>query len=644
MESSLLDLTSLKELLDRRTRDLEASEARLQSVIQYNADGIIIVDWMGQVKFANPAAQNLLGRASHELIGAPFGFPVVAGETAEIEIVPRESKPGSAIAEMRVVEMEWDGQAACLASLRDITKRRQRERELETIVMVTGALREASTRAEMIPLILDQSVTLLQAEGAAFALADTYNDQLVIEHASGKLKPWTNTRLPLREYPDKPNLVYWSAHWSDNPQHDPRYAAQGVPPNVRSLASVPFIANKQGLGILWIARHKPFEADEMQILAVIADIAANALQRIELQHQTEERLKYVQTLHAIDMSISASLDPRVTLDLLLGSLTSQLNVDAARVLLVNADAHTLQVATSRGMRVKTFPQTLNSRQNFPAERVIVERKPIYIRDLHQVNAEAYRALVTQDGLQAYYGVPLICKGQVRGVLETFYCVPCLPDQDWLEFLQAVAAQAALAVDNANAFTTLERTNLDLALAYDHTIEQISRAVELRDQSAAGHTRRIAERVVKLAQMLGIKESDLLNLRRGALLHDIGMLAVPEHILHKPDSLTADEYKILRRHPIHAQELLAPITLLRSALDIPVFHHERWDGQGYPHGLQGERIPFAARLFAVVETWVMLQTPRPWRTAWDRARTHEFLHAQSGVLFDPNIVEPFLRMD
>jgi len=332
----------------------------------------------------------------------------------------------------------------------------------------------------------------------------------------------------------------------------------------------------------------------------------------------------------------------VTSRLLLGTLTAQLNVDAARVLLFDQQGQ-LYPSGTRGFRLPAHKHGPLLYRGSPVERVVQEHNPVYIRDLGTPSAGTYSAMVTQEGLQTYYGVPLVIRGQVKGVLETFFCLARPLEPEWIQLLQALAVQAGLAIEKATAFSTLERNNLDLSLAYDRMIEQVAHAIELRDPSTEGHSRQIAEQTGQLARLFAIKESDLIHVRRGAFLHDFGMLTVPEKILHKPGPLTEEEWALVQRHPVQAQELLSPINILRPALDIPLYHHERWDGTGYPFHMHRESIPLVARLFAVVETWSMLQVPRPWRPAYTRAQAREFLRAQSGVAFDPHVVDVFLRM-
>lgn len=193
------------------------------------------------------------------------------------------------------------------------------------------------------------------------------------------------------------------------------------------------------------------------------------------------------------------------------------------------------------------------------------------------------------------------------------------------------------------FEDLQRSNADLQAAYDTTIEGWSSALDLRDKETEGHTRRVTELTVRLARRAGMSEAELLHVKRGSLLHDIGKMGVPDHILLKPDKLTDEEWVHMRKHPTYAYELLKPIEYLHDALDIPYCHHEKWDGSGYPRGLKGEDIPLAARLFAVVDVWDAIRSDRPYRAGWSEAKALDYIRSVSGTHLDPDAVKLFLRV-
>jgi len=191
---------------------------------------------------------------------------------------------------------------------------------------------------------------------------------------------------------------------------------------------------------------------------------------------------------------------------------------------------------------------------------------------------------------------------------------------------------------------LHRAEADQTLTYEATLEGWSRILEKRDQETSGHTLRVTEMTLRLAQAMGIEVGELASIRRGALLHDIGKIGVPDSILLKPGPLTADERLLMQKHPEHAYELLAPAPFLRSSLDIPYCHHEKWDGTGYPRRLKGGQIPLAARIFAVVDVWDALRSDRPYRQSWPEERVYAHILSLAGAHFDPQVVEAFLHLN
>jgi PAS domain S-box-containing protein len=190
---------------------------------------------------------------------------------------------------------------------------------------------------------------------------------------------------------------------------------------------------------------------------------------------------------------------------------------------------------------------------------------------------------------------------------------------------------------------LQHAHTDLAEAYEATIEGWSHVLDLRDKETEGHTQRVTEITVRLARALGVPEDQIIHIRRGALLHDIGKMAIPDNILQKPGPLTEDEWKEMRLHPEYAQKMLSPIIYLRSAIDIPYCHHERWDGSGYPRGLKGLEIPLSARIFTIVDVWDALLSNRPYRRGCTEESVLEYLRKHSGASFDPQLVDAFLDL-
>jgi putative nucleotidyltransferase with HDIG domain len=240
-------------------------------------------------------------------------------------------------------------------------------------------------------------------------------------------------------------------------------------------------------------------------------------------------------------------------------------------------------------------------------------------------------------------VPLMSKGKLLGVLEVFHRTTIHPYAEWADFLNTLSGQAAIAIENVSLFRNLELSNRQLLAAYDAAIEGWSRALDLRDKETEGHTLRVTKMTLTLAQQFNFTDTQMRHIRWGGLLHDIGKMGVPDAILLKPDKLTAQEWEIMRKHPLYSYNLLEPIAFLKPALDIPYCHHEKWDGTGYPRALKGEEIPLQARIFAVVDVWDALCSDRPYRPGWPQEKVRDYIRSQSGMHFDPQIVDIFMKM-
>ena len=478
------------------------------------------------------------------------------------------------------------------------------------------ALLEPNKETAIIIAIDSQSSSL--AQGATFKVSDT---------AAGK-----NVLV------GKPHLTPDLSAELDYPADRILYQA-----GLRSRINLPLQVEGDVLGTLNLAWSSSagYDVEQIPLLMQITHGLAMAVRKSKLFEESQRRLQLVQALREIDLAITGSVDIKLTLNVLLKQVTTQLHIDAACVLLYDEQDQSLRFAAGRGFRTKALGKTHLQLGESYAGRAALKREIVNIPDLRQHKTDFLRSpTFSQEEFLTYYGVPLLAKGKVVGVLEVFHRHPHKADAEWLDALNALAGQAAIAIDSTNLFQELQRSNIDLSLAYDATLEGWSRALELRDKETEGHTRRVTEMTLKLALALKVREADLIQIRRGALLHDIGKMGIPDSILHKPESLTDEEWKTMRKHPVYARDLLSPISYLREAMDIPYFHHEKWDGTGYPEGISGEQIPLAARIFAVVDVWDALNSDRPYRKAWPEVKVIDYIKNQSGKHFDPKVVEAF----
>ncbi|GGR03398.1 HD domain-containing phosphohydrolase [Deinococcus ruber] len=367
-------------------------------------------------------------------------------------------------------------------------------------------------------------------------------------------------------------------------------------------------------------------------------------QILQLNARLQRQLDHLSGLREIDLAITSSLDLNMTLGIVLDKVRVQVEADAVTLLLLDPSALTLSYAATRGFRTTVLQGSAVRLGEAVAGQVALNRQPVVHNDVEEVPwAAGWRALLAREQLRAYAAVPLVAKGKVLGVLEVLRQQPFDASLGWLETLQTLAGQAAIAVDSAQLFVELEHSNLELGLAYQETIEGWARALDLRDKETEGHSRRVTDLTVQLCQRLQVSAAELVHIRRGALLHDIGKVGISDAILLKPGPLTAEEWVEMRRHPSYAMELLGPIQFLRAALEIPQHHREKWDGSGYPQGLRGTAIPLAARAFAVVDVYDALTNDRPYRAAWPVERALAYVEAEAGTQFDPLVVHAFLAL-
>ncbi|MGB7875331.1 MAG: HD domain-containing phosphohydrolase [Anaerolineales bacterium] len=375
-------------------------------------------------------------------------------------------------------------------------------------------------------------------------------------------------------------------------------------------------------------------------IVVIQDITRHKINEARVQKQLDQ----MSALRAIDHAITSSVDLNLTLTILLTQLVKHLQIDAACILLWNTDTERLEFVAGLGFRTNSLSHTKLRLGEGYAGMAALEHRVIKKEYLSSHDTDFLRSpTFGQEGFVSYFGVPLIAKGQVKGILEIFNRSLINPDAEWLSFLEMLGGQAAIAVDNATLFSDLQRSNTEITSAYDATIDGWSRALDMRDHETEGHTQRVTEITLKLARRIDIPKKDLIHIRRGATLHDIGKMGIPDRILNKPGPLTTEEWITMRQHPQYACALLTPIDYLRPAKDIPCYHHERWDGSGYPTGMKRDEIPLTARLFAVVDVYDALTSDRPYRSAWTKQAAINYIQQEAGKLFDPTITATFLKL-
>lgn len=542
-----------------------------------------------------------------------------------------------------------------LGILQDITEQKQSEEKLlnrNQLAELGAEIGVILTRGESVREMLQKcSEVMVRYLDVAFARIWTLNSKENILELQASAGMYTHIngihgRVPVGKYKigliaeeKKPHLT--NAVIGDSRVSDQVWAKRE---GMVAFAGYPLLLENRLIGVMAMFAKHPLSDFNLSALASIADEVALGIERKLAEENKEIQLERITALRNIDMAISSSLDLKVTLNIILKEVVQQLKVDAADILLMNTHTCMLDFFACLGFSTPTIQQTHLRVGEGYAGKAVLERKLVCLPDINKDKADFARySLLKEEKFVSFYCVPLIAKGNVKGVLEIFHRTLLNPNEEWIDYLNVLAGQAAIAIDNSELFNNLQHSNVELLLSYDTTIEGWSKALDLRDKETEGHTQRVTELTLQLARKMGIREEELIHIRRGALLHDIGKMGIPDNILLKPGKLTEEEWVIMKKHPIYAYELIYPISYLRPALEIPYYHHEKWDGSGYPNGLKREQIPLSARIFAIIDVWDALRSDRPYRKAWDKEKTLEHIKAGSGSHFDPKVVEVFLQI-
>lgn len=342
-------------------------------------------------------------------------------------------------------------------------------------------------------------------------------------------------------------------------------------------------------------------------------------------------------LYRLVQAFNSSLNLEEMLDQVMDEVVHSLRAERGFLMLYDAKGE-LTFQTARGMDRSSIEDPEFQVSQSIVQRVAKEGEPILTSNALTDGDLADQRSILRLGLRSVLCVPLKLKERIIGLIYVDNRLKTgiftVNDRD---MLVALAANAAVAIENARLY-------VELSKAYDTTLEGWALALELRDKETQGHSKRVVDLTLQLGQILGLNPGELLQLKRGALLHDIGKMGIPDGILLKAGPLTDEEWVVMKKHPEYAYRLLCNIDYLLPALDIPYCHHEKWDGSGYPRGLKGEQIPLAARIFSVVDVWDALTSEnRPYRKAWSRTKTIKHLKEKAGHDFDPDIVKAFTKI-
>ncbi len=632
--------------LDRTAeRALAWSERRFRALVQNSSDITVVLDGQGAVSYVSPAASRLglnrtvmseaqLWRAVHprdreqirDVMNRLLAEDGARGEADRLQTVSSTFRfrvdGGWRWFELEAADLRQDPDVrGVVLNVRDATEKIQSANRLRASEAYYRALIEKSFDGVW---LLNEDHTIRSASSAALRMLGHDTDDLVGVNS-----------LELIDEADRDAFF------------DALDMAEAVPGGSESVNYRVSDVNDESR---WLEGSVTNLLDDPDVSAFVVNFReisdrVKALEKIQnLNAELRRRLTHLQSLRRIDMAITNSFEVKMVLDIFLDQLMQDLVVPAAAILLYDPSLQLLHPNAAKGFSGDVGARGSAVLGEGPAGRAALDHRSVFLPDLRQ-SGERGAAVDPrhQADYASYMAVPMLAKGQLQGVIEIYSVAPLQPSDEWLEFLETYADQGAIAIENAQLFRSLERSNIELQRAYDRTIEGWANALDLKDEETAGHSKRVTDMTMRLARRLGMPSEEIVHVQRGALLHDIGKMGIPDNILLKRGPLTEEEFDVMKQHPVFAYELISPIDFLKPALDIPYCHHERWDGTGYPRGLKGEQIPLAARIFAVVDVFDALTSDRPYRSAWPPEKAMDHIRQGSGSHFDSKVVEVFFEV-
>jgi PAS domain S-box-containing protein len=538
--------------------------------------------------------------------------------------------------------------AVAIENARLFEEEERRRKESDTLREATEKITATLNQEQTIQIILEQLSKVVSYESASLQLLE--NNHLKVVGGSG----WNDPNVVLgMSFPvpgDNPNtqvILERRAITLGNAPEVYSLFTKSPHNHIRSWLGVPMISQGNIIGMFAVDHSKPnfFTDTDIKMVQAFAGQAAIAIENTRLFEKTHQRLIGVESVHSISVSLRAANTLADALPIILDRLIELFNAKGAAVEVIASNGYEIVTELAKGVW-----KNLTGHRSKPIKgitKIVIETGNPFIKNKSSYK-EGSEGMELYTSLPAIACVPVVAQELPIGAMWIGRQDPIQDEDTKLlasigEIVGATIRRMSLHEKTERLLYDLQIANRNLERSYDTTLEGWAKALELRDKETEGHSRRMSDLTVTLAREVGIPESDLIHVRRGVLLHDIGKMGVSDLLLRKPTSLTEEEWDEMRKHPQLAYDLLSPIVYLKPALDIPYCHHEKWDGTGYPRLLKGDQIPIAARVFAVVDVYDALLSRRPYRKAWPKKKVIDYIHEQSGKQFDPKIVDAFFKV-
>lgn len=619
------NLTRLPIAANRALQDRvrEQAEQKMQEQLHLQATGlqaipiaIVIISASGIIESVNSAFENLTGYAPEEVIGRSVLEFCYSG----LCMADFKNWKGSDIKTTRDIEHRKDGslyleeRTICpvfndanqlthfIAAKTDVTGEEQRKRQNELELLYSSICAQANSSFLLIKRTLSFIAEQFPTSEPGFRVSAS-------NHESPE-SAWYGTTHGKDDH-----LFTYEIHFFDQPfgQLAMNYSSTSV-------------------------------LNEFELYAVIAKAFESALLKLAAKERVESQIKKISFLSYITKSINSVFDA----DLMLGNILKQsaklLDADTMALYLYNKETKDYVRRAHYGLRSINLTGVHIAPGQPYVGTAASEQQFLSCYTFDNLNSQdQFIALIKTEKFLSQHCAPIVVGGMTLGVLEVFQRKEFTLTDEWVALFEAIAMQTGVALEYNTVFLELQSVYRDLENSYEATIEGWSSAMDLRDQETESHSKRVTSLTVAFATRLGFSQDDIVRAKRGALLHDIGKIGIPDSILRKNGPLTEEEWAIMKEHPSKAYGMLYRIPYLRNCLDIPLYHHEKWDGTGYPQGLSGKKIPLAARMFALIDVYDALTSDRPYRKAWTKEKTVEYIREQAGRHFDPELTEAFIAL-
>ncbi|MDD5089682.1 MAG: GAF domain-containing protein [Candidatus Wallbacteria bacterium] len=578
--------------------------------------------------------------ATYEEVKSELAVPLMSGDEV-IGVLNVDSKNQNAFSKEDEIMLTnlADQAARIIENTRLYRKASQKVAELSILFQINKAISTILDLDELLKVIVDLIVRLLKVEKASLLMKNNEESALTVKASAGIGKAMTDAELELEERISMHVLSSGSTLVSNDLSQDPAFASfSGRSLHHSSVMSVPIGLRTGITGILNVftkTNKTHFNSEDVDLIETIAIQVASAISNARLYEKATEKLRELSLINSLGSKFNSSLDIERVLQLFINELQKVYDADRVSLMLLEEESRRLKIKKTYGLPTHESELSFDIGEGIAGKAARLE-KPLLVKNT--AHCSEYKVFQKAPSEYSLICAPLIFKSRVLGVitLERDLASHNPFNQDNLDLLSTIADQGASAIENAHLYTEL--VNLYLT-----TIQSLASAIDAKDPYTHGHSQRVADYAVKIAEKIGCSPSELEVIRHTALLHDIGKIGIPERILLKPGNLSDEEFNEIRKHPMLGTEIIKSIKFLGQVSQFMKHHHERFDGRGYPDGLSGEGIPVGSRIIAIADTFDAMTSDRPYRKSCSMDWAMQELKRCSGSQFDPWLVEAFIEV-